>query len=98
MFSGLTATSSRSSLLYTLTPPMGGTLAASPTFGTALTTNFVFTSGGWQSTNGAALLPTVPTDKVMAGEPLMPPQPDDLVTALLPIACSTSTTPFTTGW
>jgi hypothetical protein len=83
VFSGLTATS-----VYppALMPPMGGTLAASPTFGTALTTNFVFTSGGLQGTNGAALSPTVPTDKVMAGELLMPPLHDDLVTALLPVA------------
>ncbi len=88
---GLTATSARASLLYALAPPLGGTLAASPTFGTALTTNFVFTSGGWATTNAAALSATVPTDKVMAGELLMPPLPDDVIAALLPIAMGSST-------
>ena len=57
----LLATTSLSPTLYALTPPLRGTVTASPTTGTALRDAFAFSTGGWVDLDALSLDPTPPT-------------------------------------
>ena len=84
VMTNILATSSKTPLLYVHAPPFGGGLAATPTYGTALTDSFIFSSSGWKEINSDVVSTTPPTDYPASGALLShAPLPPTLVTGLI---------------